>query len=254
METRENILKELKEIAPMLSKIEKRNFYSVSENYFSDFKSEILEQVKLSEQKQELRKVAPELLKIKEKITMEVPVGYFNLFADDLIKKIRTKEVAVELKRIAPILSEREKINLFEVPANYFNSFPQQMTKRIATEQKLKEISPTPKLFETLDNVLENIAAVVFKPKYSFAFAGMASILIVAVMLFAKVEQQCNDLDCKMASISNEELNSYLDNGTDVASEEVFESDFTTKQNSEQTIKNVLNEVSDEELNNAILD
>lgn len=252
METRENILKELQEIAPMLSKMERKNFYSVPENYFLNFKSEILEQVKLNEVNQELKTVAPELLKVEKRSTVEVPTGYFHSFSTDLMKKIRANEVATELKTIAPTLSEAEKVNRLEIPANYFNAFPQQMLKRVAVEQK--EISAVPKWMDALNNVLENISAVVFKPKYSFAFAGMASIVIVVGMFFTTVEKQCNDLDCKMAKLSDEELNMYLDNGANTYQEEIFEADFSDKQNSEQVIKNVLNDVTDEELNNAILD
>ncbi len=250
MKPNETILKELQEIAPMLSKLEKKNFYAVPENYFVNFKNEILEQVKLNGVKQELKTIAPALLKVKMQSAVEVPSNYFNSFSGDLIKKIRTNEVAAELKEIAPTLSEVGKINLLEVPANYFTSFPQQMMKRIAAGQKAKEVSSTTKWLEALNNMLENIAAVVFKPKYSFAFAGAASILIVASMLFTQVQEQCADVDCKMAMLSNEELNIYLDNATD---EEIFETDFINKQTSEQTIENVLSNVSDEELNNALL-
>jgi hypothetical protein len=168
------------------------------------------------------------------------------------MKKIRANEVASELKEIAPTLSAFEKINQLEVPANYFSVFPQQMMKRIALEQK--GISTMPKWMDALNNVLENISAVVFKPKYSFAFAGMASIVIVVGMFFTTVEKQCTDLDCKMAKLSDEELNTYFDNGANTYQEEIFEADFADRQNSEQVIKNVLNEVSDEELNNAMLD
>lgn len=256
METRENILKELQEIAPMLSKIEKKNFYSVPENYFPDFKSEMLEQVKPRGVKQELKTVAPELLKIEKRSTVEVPVGYFNFFSRNLMKKIRANEVAAELKEIAPILSETEKVNLLEVPANYFNAFPQQMMKRIAVEQKANAVVAKPNLTNALNNVLENIAAVIFKPKYSFAFAGMASILIVTVMMFPKVEQQCYDLDCKMAALSNEELNTYLDNENELAAEEVFElnTDVSLQSADNKTMTNAFNNLSDEELNKALLD
>ncbi len=255
METRENILKELQEIAPMLSKMEKKNFYSVPENYFLNFKNGILEQVKLSGVKQELKTVAPELLKVERRSTVEVPTGYFNSFSTDLMKKIRAEEVAAELREIAPALSEAEKINLLEVPANYFNAFPQQMMKRIASEQKAKEVS-SPQWFEALNNVLENITAVIFKPKYSFAFAGMTTMIIVGVMFFMKVEEQCADLDCKMAALSNEELNTYLDSNIDESSEEIFElnADVSLPSTDNNTVSNTFNNLSDEELNKALLD
>jgi len=256
METRENILKELREIAPTLAKMEKKNFYSVPENYFVNFKSEMLEQVKLSGVTAELKEVAPELLRIEKKNTAEIPANYFKSFSADLMQKIRADEVAAELKEIAPTLSALEKENLLEVPANYFSAFPQQMMKRIAAEQKATAVATTPKWMEALNNALENISAVVFKPKYSFAFAGTAAVVIVGVMFFMKVEQQCTDLDCKMAQLSNEELNAYLDNNTDEISEEVFElnPDASLPSTDNNAINSAFNSLSDEELNNAILD
>ena len=256
METRENILKELNELAPTLAKMEKKNFYSVPENYFLNFKSEMLGQVKLSGVKQELKTIASALLNIEDRNTVKVPVGYFDSFSSGLIKKIRANEIVAELNVVAPTLSTLGKENRLEVPANYFSAFPQQMMKRIAVEQKAKEATAMPKWMEALNNILENISAVVFKPKYSFAFAGMASIVIVAGMFFAKVEQQCNDLDCKMAKLSNEEINSYLDSNTDNYQEEIFElnqeADLPSTDNN--VFKNELNNATDEELNNAILD
>ncbi len=250
MKSNETILKELQEIAPMLSQLEKKNFYAVPENYSVNFKNEILEQVKLSGVIQELKTITPELSKVKMQTMAEVPANYFNSFSGNLMKKIHANEVAAELKEIAPTLSEAGKINHLEVPTNYLNVFPEQMMKRIVAEHNTKEVSATQRWLEALNNVLENISVVVFKPKYSFAFAGAASILIVASMLFTQVQEQCADVDCKMAMLSNEELNTYLDNGTD---EEIFETEFNTKQTSEQAIENVLSNVSDEELNNALL-
>ena len=253
METRENILKELQEIAPMLSKIEKKNFNSVPENYFQNFKGGVLERVKLSGVKEELKAIAPELLKVEKKVVNEIPANYFKSFSADLMQKIRANEVATELQTIAPTLSELEKVNLLEVPVNYFNAFPQQMLKKIATKQKVNAVAEKPAWIEALSSVLENISSVVFKPKYSFAFAGSAAMVIVAVMMFMKVEQQCNDLDCKMASLTNEELNTYLDSNLDDASEEIFELNADVSLPSTD-MSNVFNNLSDEELNNALLD
>lgn len=254
METNEEILKELKEIAPMLSAIEKKNFYSVPENYFDDFTSDILVQIKLNEVQRELKTLAPELLKLEKKMMAELPADYFKSFSGDLVSRIRANEVAAELKEIAPVLSSAQRINQPEVPANYFAAFPQQVMRRIAVEQKASEVTEKTNWLEALNNRLENILAVVFKPKFLFAYAGMASIVIVTAIMLMKAEQQCDSLDCKMAALSNDELNTYLDNGTDVATEEIFEADFTNNTVSEPVVKGLLNDVSDEELNNAILD
>jgi len=255
METRENIWKELQGIAPTLAKMEKRNFYSVPENYFLDFKNGLLETVKLSEAKQVLKTLAPELLKLEKKQQTEIPANYFSSFSGDLMKKMRAAEVNAELQQIAPTLSGiEEKVNLYEVPANYFNAFPQQMMKRIATEQKNELPSALPAWLQLVNGVLESIYARVFKPQYSFAFAGVASIVIVSVMLFTKVEKPCTELACLENAITDDELNAYFAKSPDLYQEEVFEQDFTNKTIEEQAFKEVLNSVSDQDLDKAILD
>jgi hypothetical protein len=262
METRENILKELQELAPTLAKMEKKNFYSVPENYFLDFKNALLETVKMSEAKQELKSIAPELLKLEKKQAAEIPANYFNTFSGDLMQRIRANEMNAELKGIAPTLASiDEKVNLYEVPANYFNAFPQQMLQRIALAQQTEPVDAIPGWLQRLNNVLDNIYARVFKPQYSIAFAGVASVLIVVVMLFANVEQpqpeqKCTDLLCLVdeMKISNEEIGAYLDKNQNLNNEEVFEMDLTNKAAEEQTFKDVVNSISDEDLDNAILD
>src|SRR5580700_1455001 len=100
METRDDILKELKEIAPKLASLDKTNPYVEPENYFLNFKNSILEKVKLNEVREELKVVAPSLLGLEKNFSVEVPVTYFGNFSGDLLKKIRTNEVANELLEI----------------------------------------------------------------------------------------------------------------------------------------------------------
>ena len=75
-------------------------------------------------------------------------------------------------------------------------------------------------------------------------------------MFFMKVEEQCADLDCKMAALSNEELNTYLDSNIDESSEEIFElnADVSLPSTDNNTVSNTFNNLSDEELNKALLD
>ncbi|HLP49868.1 MAG TPA: hypothetical protein VK154_03230 [Chitinophagales bacterium] len=252
METRENILQELKEIAPRLASLEKKNNFAVPDGYFLNFKNNLLEQVKL--QNQELSTVAPSLLNIEKKNTAEVPAGYFNAFSADLMKKIRADEIASELSVIAPTLSTAEKKNTMQVPTNYFAQFPQQMMERIAQQQTVAESVTMPKWLQAVNAVLERITVVVFKPKYSFAFAGTATLVIMAVMMFVQVEQQCTDLDCKMAALTDDELNAFLDVRSGEG-EEVFELNAAEDlQSTENNIGDALNMLSDEELNGSTLD
>ncbi len=255
MKTREEILKELKELAPKLASLEKVNTVSAPENYFANFRSAMIERVRLGGVTEELSAISPELAKIEKRNTVKVPVGYFTSLPNDLLKQIRKEEVMVELKQIAPALSQIEKENAFEVSANYFKGFPQQMMKTIAAQEKSKANVTSPAWFNGLNNALENLAQLVFKPKYSLAFAGTTATVIIGVMMFTKVEQ-CNDLDCKMASLTDEEINTYLDGSADAYTDEIFETteETTTPTTTAQFENEMLKDVSDADLNNAILD
>ncbi len=258
METRNDILNELKAIAPRLASIEKKNLYEAPEGYFERFRSDILEQVKMNPVQSELKNVAPSLLNIEKK-TAAIPDGYFNTFSADLLKKIRSNETATELSAIAPTLAQLEKVNTQQVPANYFAQFPAQMAQLIAQQQPATEESVMPKWIQSVNIVLENITAVVFKPKYSFAFAGTFTVVVMAVMMFnqAPVQQPCADFLCMANSISSTELDEYLNSRVDVGNE-VFELNETEATepvvSSGDNMKDAMSTLSDEELNEVVLD
>lgn len=200
----------------------------------------------LEEILKELGEIAPELSKLDKKQFDEVPAKYFSSFPDAIMKKIREQE----LTQIAPTLAQQEKQNVLEVPANYFKAFPQQMMEKISAEQKS---NTAPKWQQSLNNFFDGVASIIFKPKYAFAFAGTVSMMIIGIMFFTKVEQ-CTDLDCKMASLTDTEINSYLDNDSDVYSDEIFESAVDESTNTGEIYKDALKDISDEELNNVVLD
>jgi hypothetical protein len=259
METREDILKELREIAPHLASLQKVNVFKVPESYFVDFKNIVLEQVKLVDVKQELQVLAPTLLKVQKPLQVEAPAAYFADFSSRLLNKVRADEVAKELATIAPRLSVLEKVNTLQAPANYFSAFPNRVLRDIQAQQK-EVVVDGRSWVDSLNGFLDGVIGVVFKPKYSLAFAGMATMLIMGVLMFVKAEQ-CNDLECRFAQLSTNEINDYLDNKSDAYSDEVFEMNLDTKtMNENPNISNVhaykdaLKDVDDEALNAAIAD
>lgn len=206
---------------------------------------------------QELKMIAPVLASVERKNFYQVPEGYFEQAKLNLLDLIDTHVVKEELTAVAPHLSPLEKKSTFEVPANYFASFPQKMMTRIAEEQTTPDLSATPGWLIQLNTLVEDVFSVFFKPKYALAFAGFASTALVAVMFFTQIEQQCSDLDCKMAKLSDQELNTYLDAHTDEISEEIFEDgsfDGLSVETNADELKDAMTNLTDEELDNAILD
>lgn len=214
MRNNEDILKELREIAPKLAGIEKKNLFTVPESYFSNLNNVLMHKVQLSAAGQELPQVAPLLAQLKGLQQAKAPAGYFSSFSTGLLGKIRAGEVADELQALAPVLSGIEKVNAYEAPAGYFNTLAQQVLAQATAEQKPANASDMPKWLQSANFVLEGIIGAVFKPKYSFAFAGSLSMIILAGMFMLKVEQ-CTDVECQLAQISTAELDEYMTENAD---------------------------------------
>lgn len=259
MKNNENILRELREIAPYLANVEKKNLYTVPDSYFANFSNVVLAQVQLSRVSGELSKVAPALAGLSGLNKTEAPAGYFSSFSSGLLNKIRANEVADELTAIAPALSELEKVNAYEAPAGYFNTFAQQVLQQANRAQQ--PATTLPKWIQSANVILETVVAAVFKPKYSFAFAGTLSIAFLAVMMFTKVEQQCaeTDVECQLAQLSTAELDAYITENADEFHKSVLDiSTDDTKletRNEKGTLsmeKYLKAELTDDELENAI--
>ena len=259
METREDILKELKEIAPQLALLEKVNAFRVPESYFLNFKHSILEQIKPLDAKQELAALAPVLQKLQKPEWAEPSAAYFSGFSTKILNKVRADEAAQELAAIAPKLSTLPKVNIYEAPVNYFKAFPARVLGDIASQTETV-VTGSDNWVGALNELLDRVIRVIFQPRYSMAFAGGLTMVIMAVFMFIKV-QQCDDLECKFAQLSNDEINSYLDNKSDSYADEVFEMNLESKSletnpnlNNVHAYKDALKDVDDDALNNAIAD
>lgn len=198
----------------------------------------------------ELKEIAPELARLEKKPASDVPANYFKAFPADLMKKIRANELATELSSIAPELSKLERVNVFEAPSSrYFQALPETILQRVKISGKTNTASPNGWII-SLNVYFDRIAGFIFKPKYSVAFAGFATVMILAVMLVMKVEEECLDVECRMAQISTEELNNYFNTHADEFNSDLL--DYAPGEYIPGT-NEILN-LSDEELNDAILD
>ena len=120
METREEILKEISEISPVVANIPKRNPYSVPEGYFDQFSDSVLGTIAINQ-----------VLKKNPGLPFQAPTGYFEGLADNILSRIKSGEVQKsdhspeilsELESIAPLLITISRTNLYTVPPGYFES------------------------------------------------------------------------------------------------------------------------------------
>ena len=247
MKPTDDIQKELLEIAPTLAAVKKQNAYSVPEGYFERFAADMLRLTTAYE----LETIAPLLLKVEKPAVADVPQNYFESFSAGMLKKIHEDE----LQAVAPVLSAMEKQNTVAAPEHYFASFPQKMLAKIADAEPAASKAKPYSVLSRIDVIIEDVIGIFFKPKYAVAFAGAASTVIVAAVFFMQVQQQCTDLDCKMAKLTDQELSDYFDKHSSDGLEEIFESNDAFEIDSNSTVlDNGLKNISDEELDNALLD
>lgn len=242
----EEISKELLTVAPTLAGLQKRNYVAAPQGYFERFVLQMLDLIDAEVKERQVERLQA-VLKKTTAATPPVPEQYFNTFATTLLQKIKAEEAAAELQEIAPMLNRLTKTYSPPVPADYFANFPAQMLQRVQPPAA----PALPAWLQGLNNLLENALAPLFKPRYALAFAGTASVLLMAAMFFIKV-QQCTDLECKMAAITNEELDAYFATHADEFNTNLLEYSADDKNIQEQT--NALNRLSDEELNDLLID
>lgn len=200
----------------------------------------------------ELKEIAPELSRLRKPTKGEIPVAYFQSFPFELINTIRAQEVAEELAEVAPALAGIEKQNILSPPsANYFHDSPTLIWEKIREENKAA-VSATPGWFTSVNVYVERITGLIFRPRYAAIFAGFASIFLIAVMLVLKMEEHCADLDCRMAQISNEELNAYFSTHADEFSSDLLDYPENGFQQQE-TFNKLIHDLTDDEFEKAIL-
>jgi hypothetical protein len=232
METRDDILKELQQIAPKLSALNKVNYYTVPDGYFEELKLSLLQNISTENANGESFLQGSILSKIEKPVISvnDVPEGYFNTFAVNILQKIKQDE----LSEVAPTLAALPKINFYTVPEGYFNTLPKQLVK-----QAVQESMPKPRRFEWMDklnNSLDELAAAIFKPQYASAFAGLASVLLIIGIAFYKPQAPCADAMCQLekglSGLSDEEIISYINENSQ---------DFDAAMISDQTDEKALN-------------
>lgn len=267
MKTRDEIQKELREIAPQLSQLPVVNPYTLPDEYFTAFSAKVMERIALGETVQELKQVAPSLSQIEKPVESALPDGYFKNFSAGLLEKIRVNEVTEELKDIAPTLSSLQKVNAYEAPEEYFKGLATRVIKETVTAETRPE-SAVPGWVTRLNAALDGLATALFKPAYSFAMAGGVAVMVIVAMVVIKpatvntVECATGDLLCMLEkeNISDADLETYFATHPDEFGKSVLDISTDDKRLEKRNAKGDLSleeylqsNISDEELNNAIL-
>ena len=110
MNTREDIITEIKSISASLAAIPFVNVFTVNEAYFKTLPEIIISQINVGKDIHSAKKLS-------------VPEGYFETLAVNILNKIHSIEnnVAAELSEISPLLANIHNKETYTVPQGYFN-------------------------------------------------------------------------------------------------------------------------------------
>jgi hypothetical protein len=136
MDTRQDILTEIKEICPAIAAVGNANIYAIPQNYFSEFPGKVLSLIKEKD------------ISLPQNIAnpFTLPQGYFEGFAASVLSKIKTEEQIspnefyLELEAVAPLLNKISKENVYAVPANYFEHFKVDLPQAVHAPAKVISI------------------------------------------------------------------------------------------------------------------
>ena len=111
MENQSNISDELMAISSAVAAIERKNTYSVPENYFAELPENVLMLVRDDIQ-----------LSLPASNVYAVPAGYFENFASAVLSKIQQEQDAkTEIETLSPLLASLQNKQTYTVPAGFFD-------------------------------------------------------------------------------------------------------------------------------------
>lgn len=203
------ITEELEEVAPMLAKLDKVNFYEVDGAYFQNAQATIIESVQKLPVDAGFLSTALTLVNKKE-LYMAPAATYFESFSDDMIRKVHAEEVAEELSYALPLLQHTEKKALYEVPGVYFLSFPGSVSALIS-KQGIEHNGPVREWGHKWNELAQRIFGLVSRPKYAFVMASVVSIVVCSVLVFSKQPMSEEDkIFAQMQQIPDADIHNYI--------------------------------------------
>ena len=143
METRTDILNELKLLSPTIAALEKVNVFTVPGGYFEYLGIDIVMGIK---NENDLNKNI-----VSGSSVADVPTGYFDTLATSILTKIKTQEfegTATEIRALSPMLYSIQNENVFETPQGYFDTLATSILTKIKagdsedTATEIRALSP----------------------------------------------------------------------------------------------------------------
>lgn len=205
------VLNELREIAPALAKLPRSNAFSVPPLYFINLPKTVVQTALNEEEKLIEPQLSQVLQQLKSSHAMQVPEGYFTKSRASVLSRVKIEEVAEEVASLSPQLATHKKSNPFTVPANYFASLPQ---KVIVTAKAETAATPTENNFWTaVNSFFDRLLEPLFSPGLSFALASILMVVTVGWLAVQQQNQVANpqaELAASLERVNSEDVHAYI--------------------------------------------
>lgn len=202
MESKIEILTELKELSPFIAGLEKINVFTVPEGYFENLGDDI--SAGLSSEKGII------VNGLFNAYSADVPQGYFDTLADTILNKIKTQNAQGEIKTLSLVLYSLQNENVFEVPVGYFDTLADVIVAKIRPHQT-KVVT-----LHRSSSFIKYAVAAAFTGVMAlgvFKFTDSKKSTMDSVVAQGTKIASENKFDEELAKISDEEIVKYLEAG-----------------------------------------
>ncbi|MDP4252384.1 MAG: hypothetical protein Q8938_00155 [Bacteroidota bacterium] len=230
--------------------------YSVPEGYFSGFADKLMARIKAGQEDSagvELAGLSSLLSKLDKKVPFQVPEGYFGELTGNILSGVHAGDlVRQDPEDLSDLMTRLQHVNVYEVPNGYFDGVPEAVLAvikdpvvpviSIGRQARVVSIGRSRKWLQIAS------AAIV---------AGL--ILTAGWLRFNRSGNLIGDNQDPtvglLSKASDQEIESYLDNQHISLSEVLAGNNVTsTLDISDSDVKNILGDVSDDELQHYLED
>ena len=235
MEPRTEILRELKEISPVVAGISSLNPYHLPDGYFETFAEQLMQRIRTNSisAKEELESLSPLLNSLSKQLPFDLPENYFEDLSEQALVGVKAIEfVNEELENLSPLMSSLKSKPLYKVPSGYFGTLPEKILNKVKNQQsgKLISINPARRIM-----------------KYAVAAMVVGVIAIGSWFMFNRpvIDQPTVKVENSVHQASDEEMLNFIQNDASPVAETALN---TNEDMNQSDMKVMLANVPDEEL------
>ncbi len=212
METKIDILNELKELSPMLASISKANVYTLPNGYFDTLTDELLTTSKVENHS------------FGKSNTYRTPDGYFDDLATNILSKINEEECTKEYT--STLLKSIGNKNVYYVPTGYFENITTNIVAKAIKANETKVVT-----MKRNSNWLKYAAAAVFASVVTFGALKLFNTKPDVIPNNAALDKSFTpekiasinaiDVEKEMDALSDESIINYLQQNTQESDNDV---------------------------------